>query len=79
MGSDGSLGMGGIGGYRTTYVAGGGGGGGFYGGGGGGSYGGATPYYSGGGGGGSSYFDGIAGSGSSSGVNSGNGKIIITY
>jgi hypothetical protein len=67
--SAGSLGVGGNGG--GYYHGGGGGGGGYYGGGGGG--------HNEGGGGGSSYIDGVLNGQTTSGVNAGNGYIIISY
>ena len=77
--TDGSLGQGGTGGIVDGGTSGGGGGGGYYGGGGGGggAGNGRTTPSGGGGGGGSGY--GPAGSTFSTGVQSGNGVVIITY
>ena len=77
MGAGGSLGLGGAGG-TGDYNSGGGGGGGYYGGGGGGGCG--MSYYGGGGGGGSSYAEASAtGLTMTSGVQAGDGQIVIAY
>ena len=78
VGGNGSLGQGGAGGYTTGGYSNGGGGGGYYGGGGAGWYEiSQHSYYNGGGGGGSSLVP--SGGTTTSGVNSGNGSVVLTY
>lgn len=78
-GSDGQLGLGGVGSvqYHNGTGGGGGGGGGYYGGGAAGNGSDTTP--GGGGGGGSSYTTGLSGATTLSGIRSGDGRVVILY
>jgi hypothetical protein len=78
-GTTGTQGVGGGGAAGAYDVAGGGGGGGYYGGGGGGSASSGSGVGGGGGGGGASYVGGVTSSSTSAGVQSGDGKITITW
>ena len=76
--TNGTLGIGGDGSTNFYSAGGGGGGGGYFGGGGGTSTVDHGSGFSSGGGGGSSYIDGVTGSSTSTGVQAGNGQIVIT-